>query len=60
LEQEAGRQFSNQQIIPLLTFSNTKSYEAVKLMVRTLNIDANADDMASLLEDIEKEIELKR
>lgn len=56
LETEAGRSFSNAQLIPLLRCANTKTYEAVKLMVRTLLEDAKPDDMAALLEDIEKEL----
>jgi len=53
LETEASRSFSNEQLIPLLKMSNTKNYEAVKMMVRTLTTDATADDMAALFEDIE-------
>jgi hypothetical protein len=44
-------------LIPLLTLANTKNYEAVKLVVRTLPMDASAEDMGALLEDIEKEIQ---
>jgi hypothetical protein len=43
----------NVQLIPLLKLANTKNYEAVKMMVRTLAEDATAEDMAALLEDIE-------
>jgi hypothetical protein len=56
---EANRSFSNEQLIPLLKMANTKNYEAVKMMVRTLPEDASAEDMAALLEDIEKEIQGK-
>jgi len=57
MEIEAKRSFSNAQLIPLLKLANTKNYGAVKMMVRTLPIDANAEDMAALLEDIEKEFD---
>lgn len=53
LEIEAVRSFSNVQLILLLKMANTKKYEAVKMMVRTLSQDATAEDMAALLEDIE-------
>jgi hypothetical protein len=56
---EADRSFTNEQLIPLLKMANTKNYEAVKMMVRTLPEDASAEDMAALLEDIEKEIQVK-
>jgi len=59
LEAESGRSFPNNQLIPLLKFSNTKNYEAVKLMVRSLSYDASVEDMAALLEDIEAELVLK-
>jgi hypothetical protein len=57
LEKDARRPFSNFQLIPLLEIANTKNYEAVKMMVRTLPTDATAEDMGALLEDIEKEIQ---
>jgi hypothetical protein len=53
LEKEATHSFSNNQLAPLLKFANTKSYEAVKLMVRTLSYGTTVDDMAAILEDIE-------
>jgi hypothetical protein len=53
LQFEANRSFSNLQLIPLLQIANTKNYEAVKIMVRTLPQDATAQDMIALLEDIE-------
>ena len=56
LETEAKRSFSNEQLVPLLKMANTKNYEAVRMMVRTLPTDAAAEDMAALLEDIEKEM----
>ena len=35
-----------------MEIANTNNYEAVKIMSRTLPIDANAQDMAALLEDV--------
>ena len=52
LETEAKRSFTNEQLIPLLKLANTKNYEAIKMMARTLPNDATAEDMAALLEDI--------
>jgi hypothetical protein len=40
----------------LLKLANTKNYAAVKMMVRTLPSGATAEDMAALLEDVEKEM----
>jgi hypothetical protein len=53
LETNANRSFSNGQLIPLLKLANTKNYEAVKTMVKTLPKDATAEDMTALLEDID-------
>jgi len=59
LESEAGRSFANTQLIPLLHVANTRNYEAVRLMVRILNRNASAEDMAALLEDLEADLALK-
>lgn len=56
---EAKRTFWNIQLIPLLKLANTKNYEAIKMMVRTLPEDATAEDMFALLEDIENELQRK-
>jgi hypothetical protein len=53
LEIEANHSFLNVQLIPLLELANTKNYEAVKIMVRTLSEDATTEDMVALLEDID-------
>jgi 5-enolpyruvylshikimate-3-phosphate synthase len=59
LETEAKHSFSNTQLTSLLKFANTKNYGAVKMMVRVLTQDSTADDMASLLEDIESKLNEK-
>jgi hypothetical protein len=42
-----------------LKLANTKNYEAIKMMVRTLPEDATAEDMGALLEDIEGKLQEK-
>jgi hypothetical protein len=59
LQIEAKRSFGNVQLIPLLKLANTKNYEAIKMMVRTLPEDATAEDMAAFLEDIEGKLQDK-
>ena len=55
MEKDARRSFSNVQLIPLLEIANTKNYAAVKMMVKTLSMEATAEDMAALLEVSEQD-----
>lgn len=58
LENEAGHQFPNTQLIPLLKAANTKNYDEVKIMVRTLLPAASAEEMAAHLEDVLRQADI--